>query len=119
MFSGPSGPAHTAGLCGAGGSDRLLSRKEPIDPLRNILQIGLVAAPDLRRDVAAVLDLGQRAPHFRPVDIPFADVLPREAPVRPIEAEVLEVDLDDARAERPNPVLRERPDQDVSNVEIR
>jgi hypothetical protein len=83
--------------------ERFLPRDEPIDALREIRQVRFVATLDLRRDIAGVLDIRQRAAHFEPVDVPFADVPPEELPLAPLEREVLQVDLDDARAERADP----------------
>ena len=53
-----------------------------------------------------------------PVDVALADVAPREPAVRTIELEVLQVNLRDAGAERPDPVLREAVEHHVADVEV-
>src|SRR5262245_13845807 len=86
-------------------ADGLLAGEESIDARRDVLQVRGVAAVQLRRHVAGVLDVAERAAHLGPVDVALAQVLPRKAPVPAIEVEVLQVDLHDAGPERPDPVL--------------
>src|SRR2546421_9131382 len=65
------------------------------------------------------MNLCERTANFDPVDVPLADVLPRKPAVAAIEVEVLQVNLDNARPQGADPVLRERIDDDVADVEVR
>src|SRR5690349_9649426 len=67
-------------FCGCGRGlpgERLLARDEAVDSRRDVLQVIGIAAVDLGGDVAGVADLGQRPAHFRPVNLPFADIRER------------------------------------------
>src|SRR5262245_35892509 len=74
---------------------RLLPGQEAIHAAGEILEIGGVAAGHLGRQPAVVADLAQGAPHFQPVDVAVAHVLPLEAAGGSVEVEVLHVDLGD------------------------
>src|SRR3990170_7433940 len=76
----------------ASGFEGLFAGEKPIDAACEIGQVGRVSTVHFCRDESAVLHFGQRAAHLRPVDVPLADVLPRELSVLAIEVEVLEVD---------------------------
>src|SRR6266545_1655137 len=101
---------------------RLLSGQEPIEACHDVLQIGGVTAPgrsgQLGRHPAVVADVGEGLADLDPVDVAFAEVLPRELSARPVELEVLQVDLRDARSERAHPVLRVPIEDDVPHVEV-
>src|SRR5262245_234948 len=77
--------------------------QEPVHPGRQVPEIGGVPGGHFGRDVTGVADGGQGPPDVQPVDVSVAQVLPGESPVWTVELEVLQVDLDDARAERANP----------------
>src|SRR4029453_14683578 len=88
-------------------------------PLCDVQKIGPIAALDFSRRPPGKPDLRQRTMHSLPVDIAFADILPVESSPRAIHLEVLEVQTDDAGAERANPVLRIAIQHHVADVEIR
>jgi len=100
----------------------LLSGQEAVEARRHVLQVRRVTAPgrsgELRRHPAVVADVGEGLADLDPVDVAFAQVLPRELSARPIELEVLQVDLRDARAERADLVLRVSVEDDVPDVEV-
>src|SRR5258706_10335926 len=96
----------------------LLSGQEPIEAGDDVLQVGGVTAADLRRHPAVVADVGEGLADVDPVDVAFAEVLPRELSARPVELEVLQMDLRDAGPERAHPVLRVAVEDDVPDVEV-
>ena len=61
--------------------------------MRHVLQIRRIASSNLRRHVAVVADVGEGLMYGWPVDVALAEVAPGEAPVRPIELEILQVHL--------------------------
>src|SRR5258708_9233115 len=75
----------------------------PYTTLFRSLEVRRVTARHFGRDVPGVSDVLQRPPHFRPVDVSFADGLPREAAVRAIEVEVLQMRSEEHTSELQSP----------------
>src|SRR5438876_11449691 len=120
--SSPAARMASGLLVGGRVAHRLLAGQESIEAGHDVLQVGGVTAPgrggELRRHPAVVADVGEGLADLDPVDVAFAEVLPRELSARPVELEVLQVDLRDARPERAHPVLRVPVEDDVADVEV-
>src|SRR4030095_3040864 len=85
-------------------SRRFLSRQHSLHTAGHLLEIFGRTAFELRGHVASIVDLCERTSHIGPVDVSLPDILPGEPAARPIDMKVLQVHLDDSRAQCANPV---------------
>src|SRR2546429_10006179 len=91
-----------------------LAEEQTVDPAADIAQIHLVSVLQLGDDAAAVADVGEGLAHGRPVDIAVTEVYPGVAVRRALE--ILEVDFDDAFAQRANPILGIPVEHDITDI---
>src|SRR2546423_14203657 len=88
----------------ASSADGLLSGQEAIEARGDVLEIGGGVGAGRRRaqlgrHPPVVADLVEGLAHLDPVHVALAEVDPVELPVGPVELEVLQMHLRDARAE--------------------
>src|SRR4051795_825552 len=91
----------------------LLKQQDVVHPCCYIGQHLTAAATDLGRAPAAVIDISQRLPNRRPIDVAVANFCCESA----LFAPVLDIELYDAIAERTNPVLARAELATIADVE--
>src|SRR6266545_592447 len=69
--------------------DRGLACQEAVQASDNVFQVGGITALDFGRHEPIIADLAQGFANLRPVNVPFADILPVKPTLPPIHFEVL------------------------------
>src|SRR6266446_3433881 len=115
----PRKPAATVAFrsLAARGAVNGLRAQQAVDSAADVAQIRLAAAIQLGDDAAAVADVGEGLAHGGPVDVAIAEVYPGVTALFALE--VFEVDLDDAFAQRANPILGVPVEHDIADIKPR
>src|SRR6266513_3068112 len=95
----------------------LRAGQDQIEPAAHFLEVRGISVVKLHRGRSGIANLGERLVYLRPVDFALAQRHPL-GHLAFLELEVLDVELDDALAQRANPVLRISGDHHVADIEI-
>src|SRR5215472_13654170 len=100
---------HAAPLLSSGAGE-----EQAVNAVADVAEIGLIAGLELDDGAAGETDFTEGLVHGSPVHVTFAEVHPGVAVF--LALEIFEVDLDDALAERANPILRKAVKHHVAHV---
>src|SRR5207247_7347092 len=98
---------------------RRLACQKSVETVDDVLEVGSITTLNFGRHEPFIADLAQRLANFRPVNVPFADVLPVKPAFAPVHLEIFYMHLDDAVAERSHPVLRVAVKHDIPDITVR
>src|SRR5207253_1717798 len=89
--------------------------EQAVNAIADVAEIGFIAALELDGGAAGETDLTEGLAHGAPVHVALAEVHPRVTVF--LALEIFQMDLDDALAERANPILGIAIKHDVAHVE--